>query len=123
MLELPGGVYVFELEGDAVLARRRRRHGFVSRQPSVRRDLALVLDRAVPAASIESIVRSRLGEMLAEFTFFDVYAGEGIDSNEKSVAIGLTFQHGSRTLTDTEIAQHLDDMLLDLKSRLGVRLR
>ncbi|MYK48651.1 MAG: phenylalanine--tRNA ligase subunit beta [Gammaproteobacteria bacterium] len=123
VLELPGGVYVFELEGDAVLARRRRRHGFVSRQPSVRRDLALVLDRAVPAASIESIVRSRLGEMLAEFTFFDVYAGEGIDSNEKSVAIGLTFQHGSRTLTDTEIAQHLDDMLLDLKSRLGVRLR
>ena len=123
VLELPSGVFVFELEGDAVLARRRRRHGSVSRQPSVRRDLALVVDRGIPAASIESIVRSHLGEILAEFTFFDVYAGEGIDSNEKSVAIGLTFQHGSRTLTDTEIAQHLDDTLLDLKSRLGVRLR
>lgn len=123
VLELPGGVFVFELEGDAVLARRRRRHGSVSRQPSVRRDLALVLDRDVPAARIESIVRSRLGEILAEFTIFDVYAGEGIDSNEKSVAIGLTFQHGSRTLTDSEIAQHVDDTLLDLKGRLGVRLR
>ena len=123
VLELPSGVFVFELEEDAVLARRRRRHGSVSRQPSVRRDLALVVDCEVPAASIESIVRSRLGEILAEFTFFDVYAGKGIDSNEKSVAIGLTFQHGSRTLTDTEIAQHLDDTLLDLKSRLGVRLR
>ena len=123
VLELPSGVYVFELEGDAVLARRRRRPGSVSRQPSVRRDLALVVDREVQAASIESIVRSRLGEILAEFTLFDVYAGKGIDSNEKSVAIGLTFQHGSRTLTDTEIAQHLDDTLLDLKSRLGVRLR
>ena len=123
VLELPGGVFVFELEGDAVLARRRRRHGAVSRQPSVRRDLALVVDRAIPAASIESIVRTRLGEILAEFTFFDVYGGEGIDSNKKSVAIGLTFQHRSRTLTDTEIAQHLDDTLRDLTRRLGVRLR
>ena len=123
VLELPSGVFVFELEGDAVLARRRRRHGSVSRQPSVRRDLALVVDREVQAASIESIVRTRLGEILAEFTFFDVYGGEGIDSNKKSVAIGLTFQHRSRTLTDTEIAQHLDDTLLDLTRRLGVRLR
>ena len=122
-LELPGGVFVFELEGDAVHARRRRRHGSVSRQPSVRRDLALVIDREVPAASVESIVRERLAGILAEFTLFDVYAGEGIDSNEKSVAIGLTFQHPSRTLTDTEIAQHVDDALLALKTRLGARLR
>ena len=123
VLELPSGVFVFELEGDAVLARRRRRHGSVSRQPSVRRDLALVVDREIPAASIESIVRARLGEILAGFTFFDVYGGEGIDSNKKSVAIGLTFQHHSRTLTDTEIARHLDDTLLELTRRLGVRLR
>ncbi|MCY3838945.1 MAG: phenylalanine--tRNA ligase subunit beta [Gammaproteobacteria bacterium] len=123
VLELPSGVFVFELEGDAVLARRRRRHGFVSRQPSVRRDLAVVVDREISAASIESIVRARLGKILAEFTFFDVYWGEGIDSNKKSVAIGLTFQHPSRTLTDTEIARHLDDTLLDLTRRLGVRLR
>lgn len=123
VLELPGGVFVFELDGDAVLARRRRRHGSVSRQPSVRRDLALVVGRGVPAASIEATVRSRLGAILAEFTFFDVYAGEGIDYNEKSVAIGLTFQHRSRTLTDTEIAGHLDAVLIDLRRRLGVRLR
>ena len=123
VLELPGGVFVFELEGDAVLSRRRRQHGAVSRQPSVRRDLALVLDRQIPAAKIESIVRARLGEILAGFTLFDVYAGKGIDSNEKSVAIGLTFQDGSRTLTDTEIAQHLDAALHDLTRRLGVRLR
>ena len=123
VLDLPSGVFVFELEGDAVLARRRRRHGSVSRQPSVRRDLALLVDRGIPAASIEAVVRARLGEILAEFTFFDVYGGEGIDSNKKSVAIGLTFQHPSRTLTDTEIAQHLDDTMRDLTRRLGVRLR
>ena len=123
VLELPGGVFVFELEGDAVHARRRRRHGSVSRQPSVRRDLALVVDRDVPASRVESVVRERLTEILAEFTLFDVYGGEGIDSNEKSIAIGLTFQLPSRTLTDTEVTQYVDDALLALKTRLGARLR
>ena len=122
-LDLPGGVFVFELSGDAVQARRRRRHGSVSRQPSVRRDLALVVNREVPAARIECIVRDHLAEILSEFALFDVYAGKGIDSNEKSIAIGLTFQHPSRTLTDREIARHVDDTLLALTSELGVRLR
>ncbi len=123
VLELPSGVYVFELEGDAVQARRRRRHGTLSRQPAVRRDMALLVDRDVSAQRIESVVRKHLGEILANFTFFDVYSGEGIDSNEKSVAIGLTFQHPSRTLRDVEISSYVDGTLADLKAELGVRLR
>ena len=122
-LGLPGGAFVFELSGEAVHARRRRRHGSVSRQPSVRRDLALVVDREISAASVESVVRDCLAEILAEFTLFDVYAGEGIDYNEKSIAIGLTFRDRSRTLTDTEIVQHVDATLLALNRELGVRLR
>ena len=122
-LDLPVGVFVFELEGEAVHARRRRRHGALSRQPLVRRDLALLVDRSIEAARIETAVRRRLEGILAEFTLFDVYAGEGIDSNEKSIAIGLTFQHPSRTLTDREISRHVDDALTDLKTTLGVRLR
>lgn len=122
-LDLPSGVFVFELDGDAVQARRRRRHGVLSRQPSVRRDMALVVHRDVAAGDIESVVRRRLGEILAAFTLFDVYSGESIDSNEKSVAIGLTFQHPSRTLTDAEISGHLDETLVDLEAELGARLR
>ena len=123
VLELPSGVYVFELDADAVQARRRRRHGTLSRQPSVRRDMALLVDRDIAAQRIESLVRKRLGGILADFTVFDVYSGEGIDSNEKSIAIGLTFQHPSRTLTDAEIARYLDETLADLKAELGARLR
>lgn len=122
-MDLPQGVFVFEFEGEAVHARRRRRHGGVSRQPSIRRDLALLVDQGVPAARIESVVRQHLDENLAEFTLFDVYAGEGIDSNEKSIAIGLTFQHPTRTLTETEIAQYMDDTLVALNTSLGARLR
>lgn len=123
VLELPSGVYVFELDADAVQARRRRRHGTLSRQPAVRRDMALLVDRAVSAQRIESVVRERLGEILADFALFDVYSGKGIDSNEKSVAIGLTFQHRSRTLTDAEISRYLDEALADLSAELGARLR
>ena len=123
VLELPSGVYVFELDGHAVQARRRRRHGALSRQPAVRRDMALLVDRDVSAQRIESVVRQRLGEILANFALFDVYSGKGIDSNEKSIAIGLTFQHPSRTLTDVEVGRYVDGTLADLKAELGVRLR
>jgi len=122
-LDLPAGVFVFELEGDAAQARRRRRHTALSRQPSVRRDMALLVRRDLAAGRIEGLVRERLGDVLAEFTLFDVYAGEGIDSNEKSIGIGLTFQHPSRTLTDTEISRHMEDTLACLEARLGARLR
>ena len=122
-LNLPAGVFVFELDGDAAHARRRRRHDTVSRQPSVRRDLALLVARDVTAEGIEGVVRQRLDKILAEFILFDVYEGEGIDYNEKSIAIGLTFQHPSRTLTDTEISQRMDDVVADLKKEFGVRLR
>lgn len=122
-LRLPTGVFVFELDVDAVRAVRPRRHDTLSRQPSVRRDLALVVDRHIGAAHIEAVVRRCLGELVAEFRIFDVYQGEGIEPGRKSIAVSLTLQHPSRTLTDGEINQHVDDTLAALTAEVGSRLR
>ena len=122
-LELPAGVFVFELRVDAVLALRPRRHGVVSRQPSVRRDFALVLARDVPAARLEAVARRALGEVLAGFELFDLYTGQGIAAEEKSVAVGLTLQHPSRTLAATDIDQFLRRVLDAFAQELGARLR
>ena len=123
MLDLPADVFCFELDLDAVLARRQPTFNGLSRQPLVRRDLALVVDRDVPAARIEDVVRARAGNLLQEFRLFDMYTGTGVEKGRKSVAIGLTFQHPSRTLAEAEINQQVDDALADLKSELGARLR
>ena len=122
-LDLPRSVYCFELGLDALAVKQRRVFGGLSRQPTVRRDLALVVDQAVPATEIEARVRERVGDLLAGFAVFDLYTGEGIESGRKSVGISLTFQHRSRTLAEAEINQKVDDALADLKSRLGAHLR
>ena len=122
-LDVPRDVYCFELDLHALATRQRRVFGGLSRQPSVRRDLALVVGDTVPASEIEAVVRERVGELLSGFAVFDIYTGEGIESGRKSVGISLTFQHRSRTLAEAEINQQVDDALADLKSRLGARLR
>ncbi len=122
-LDLPAGVFVFELAVSALLAVHPRRHASLSRQPSVRRDLALMMDRGVAAADIEAAVRTILRDVLVDFRLFDVYAGKGIDPNRKSVAIGLTLQHPTRTLNDAEINRYMDATLNYLTFRHGVCLR
>ena len=122
-LALPAGVFVFELLLRGALALRPRRHGVVSRQPAVRRDLALVLARDVPAARLEAVARGALGEVLTRFELFDLYTGEGVANDEKSVAVGLTLQHPSRTLAATDIDGLLRGVLDAYAKELGARLR
>ena len=122
-LALPAGVFVFELRVDALLALRPRRHGVVSRQPSVRRDFALVLARDVPAARLEAVARRAAGEVLTGFELFDLYTGAGVAAEEKSVAVGLTLQHPSRTLAATDIDQILRCVLDAFSTELRARLR
>ena len=122
-LELPAGVFVFELDIDAASQLRRRRDSALSRFPSVRRDLALVVDQAVEAASIEAVARRCLGELLAEFRVFDVYAGQGIAAERKSIAIGMTLQHPSRTLADAEANGQVEAVVAAVGAELGAQLR
>ena len=122
-LELGSGVYVFELASEAVLSYAPRNFSPVSKVPSVRRDLALLLANEIPASRVRKTLTEALGDILADLTIFDVYRGKGIDSNEKSVAVGLTFQHPSATLTEGEISGHVAEAVAALHSELGARLR
>ena len=121
-LELPA-TYFFEVTSVSLQQRRTPVYQSVSRYPSVRRDLAVVVDRSVTAAAIERAVRDAVGERLVDFTLFDVYQGKGIDSAEKSLALGLTLQDPSATLTDTDIARCTDLATSALERQFGARLR
>ena len=118
-----GAIYAFELSADAILHHLTPRYAAVSKFPRVRRDLALVVDEGVAAGTIEAICRKTLSEKLVDFRFFDVYVGKGIDSNEKSIAIGLTLQAPSATLTDAEIGQFVQTVIDALANEVGARLR
>jgi phenylalanyl-tRNA synthetase beta chain len=81
------------------------------------------VDKTVHAAEINACVLNAADETLRNLKLFDVYQGKGIDPNRKSIALGLTFQHVSRTLTDDEISVSVGEIVAALESKLAASLR
>ncbi|PWB35634.1 phenylalanine--tRNA ligase subunit beta [Pseudomonas sp. SDI] len=122
-LGLDRTVYVFELVlGDVVEGRLPKFHE-LSKFPEVRRDLALMAGRDVASSSLLDVIRENAGEWLTDLRLFDVYQGKGIDPDRKSLAVGLTWQHPSRTLTDEEVSTAVENILTSLEQRLNTTLR
>ena len=122
-LGLDQSVFVFELNLAAVAAGRLPEFRELSRFPEVRRDLALLVAREVPAQALLQAVRAAAGEFLTDLRLFDVYQGKGIDPSSKSVAVGLTWQHPARTLTDEEVNNSLQDVVTALETQFQATLR
>jgi phenylalanyl-tRNA synthetase beta chain len=122
-LDLPGRTLVFEMDLSIFRQGTVPKFSELSKFPAIRRDLAVVVDRELPAARLEAVVRQAAPETLQEFRIFDVYTGEGIDSRSKSVALGLTLQAHSRTLTDAEVDTAIENVVASLKQELGATLR
>ncbi len=122
-LGLDRPVFVFELVLAEVATGRLPKFHELSRFPEVRRDLALLADRDVNASAVLDVIRENAGEWLTDLRLFDVYQGKGIDPHRKSLAVGLTWQHPSRTLTDDEVNATTLAILNSLEERLNATLR
>ena len=122
-IEVAGETFVMEVDADRMLRRGRRQHGVVSKFPSVRRDLAIVVPESVAAAEIVWILEKTLNEVLVDLRLFDVYQGKGIDSTEKSLGVGLTLQMPSATLTEEDIGRFMSAAIDALARETGARLR
>lgn len=120
-LEQP--IYLFELLLSEVVEGRLPKFQELSRFPEVRRDLALIVERDTPAEMILQAIREAAGEYLIDVTLFDVYCGKGIDPQRKSLAVGLTWQHPSRTLNDEEVNATTQNILTSLEERFNATLR
>ena len=103
-LGLDRPVFVFELVLAEVALGKMPKFHELSRFPEVRRDLALLADKDVAATAILDVIRENAGEWLTDLRLFDVYQGKGIDPHRKSLAVGLTWQHPSRTLNDDAVS-------------------
>ena len=123
VLDIDQPVLMFELELSAVADGRLPVFSELSRFPEVRRDFALVVDADTPAAEIIGCMRGQAGEWLNDLRLFDVYQGQGIEPGRKSMALGLTWQHPSRTLTDDEVNATIEQMLAVLSDTFGATLR
>lgn len=94
-----------------------------SKFPSVRRDIAMIVDEAISAERICTLVSETAGELLENSHIFDIYQGKGIEPGKKSMALGLTFVHPSRTLRDEEIQETIQRVIAALSQELSATLR
>ena len=117
-------VMLFELSLDELPSAVSSRYQPISKYPSIRRDLSLLVDEQIPAGDIEHLVRQVVSEhQLKAFNVFDHYAGEGIPQGKKSIAIAMTLQNEGCTLTDGEINTIIDAILEALRDKLAIILR
>jgi phenylalanyl-tRNA synthetase beta chain len=116
-------ILLFELEMQPLTQRAVPSFRGLSRFPSIRRDLAVVVDESVSALALRQCIEATLPELLQELRLFDVYRGKGVDSRRKSIAFGLILQDSSRTLTDEEVDAAMERVTARLQEELGASLR
>ena len=89
----------------------------------VKRDLALLLDKAVSMEQVEAAVRESERRLLREVTLFDVYEGKNLPEGKKSYAIAITLQDSEKTLNDKQIEAVMNKIIGNLTKKLGAELR
>ena len=116
-------VYLFQVDVEKIAESKLPKHKEVSKFPEVSRDLAFFVDNVVTSSELISAAKAVAGEQLIHLKLFDVYQSKDIENKGKSIALGLTFQHSSRTLNDQEINQAIDRVVVELGNKFKAELR
>lgn len=115
--------WVAELDQSAVLQTYVSNFTELSRFPSVRRDIALLISDKINVSEIQGLIEKTGGELLGSTWLFDVYTGQGVEEGKRSLAFALLWQHPSRTLEDAEIKSGMDNILQVLENTYQATLR
>jgi phenylalanyl-tRNA synthetase beta chain len=122
-LGVPCALVEVSLPALARLPRRSEQVREVSRQPGVRRDIAIRVSREQRAEEIAKAIRRSAGAHAVSVELFDRYEGKGVGAGQVSLAFRLFFQHPERTLTDAEVSASMDRVVKTLAERFGAEQR
>lgn len=95
----------------------------IPKYPSISRDLALTIDKDIPASELLSVVRKAGKKQLINLELFDLYLGDNIDNDKKSIALSLEFQSTEKTLETKEVDVAINRILKQLENKLNAKLR
>lgn len=116
--------FVFEINLDTILEIRNTKNNYkpISKFPTVSRDIAILINKDVPASDIIALIK-QTAKKLVNIEIFDVYQGDKIDSNLKSIAISLEFQDSEKTLTSEDVDKFINSILKRLDFTYQAKLR
>jgi len=120
--DIKSPVYLVELKQSLIQIKDIPEYQGISKYPSVRRDLALILDEKSHVNEIVDYI-SKQYSLVNEVIVFDIYQGKGVESGRKSVALGLILQDKSKTLVEQDVEQLIEDLLNKLDNLFNARLR
>ncbi|SNX52822.1 phenylalanine--tRNA ligase subunit beta [Thermoanaerobacterium sp. RBIITD] len=118
-------MYVSELNLEKIfkMANFKRKYSPLPKYPAVERDIAILVSKDTYVADIEDIIRKTGGELVDDVKLFDVYTGENIPEDKKSVAYSIWYRSYERTLTDEEVKKVHDKIIQTLNDKIGAQLR
>ena len=125
-LDISKSLYVLEIDLDAIAfisKSKNKEFKSLPKFPSVRRDIAIIVDESVPAAGILEEIDKIGSKLIEEAAIFDVYTGEHVEDGKKSVAVSLQLRAADKTLTEEEVNKVQEKTLKKLGLALGAELR
>ncbi len=123
--EIEKEVYIAEFYLNKVLPKVNNIRHFkaISKFPSVKRDIAVIVDSKINYDKLKSSIEKSGGELLKNFKLFDVYEDKKIGENKKSYAFSLEFSSNEKTLTDDETTKIVNRITENLEKSLGATFR
>ncbi|MBC6388081.1 phenylalanine--tRNA ligase subunit beta [Lactobacillus kunkeei] len=117
--------YVFDLNLQTIidLPKKEQSYELVSKYPSIKRDIAMLIDKDVENDSIVKVIEKRGGAYLVDVKLFDLYEGEHVPEDKKSLAYSLTFQNKHDTLVDDDVNNAMEKVQRNLEKEFNVEIR
>ena len=117
--------FIFELSLDKLMTKKVRtiKYKEISKYPSVKKDLAFIMNIDRNQEEIMNVIKKTGGKLLTSIEVFDVYTGENVGVDEKSVAYALTFENIDKTLNDNEVTEIFSKIIETVEKKCKVKLR
>lgn len=118
-------VYTFEINLSKVLAKKVGKMKFkeISKFPNIKKDVAFIAKKDVTSKEIENVIKKVGGSALVNIEVFDVYTGENVGNDEKSIAYSLVFNDQKRTLTEEEVMESFNKIIENVEKKCNAKLR
>jgi phenylalanyl-tRNA synthetase beta chain len=120
---LTKSTFLFELDLEAISSRQIPSYQEVSKLLPIRRDLAVVLDENIAAGDVFSAIKKADITLILEVALFDLYQGQGVPENKKSLALSVLMHDTQKTLTDSDADITITNLLQLLQNAFGATLR
>jgi phenylalanyl-tRNA synthetase beta chain len=118
-------VFVLEINLDELYSKKvgKMKYKEISKYPSIKKDVAFIVDKKMPSCDIEKVIKSSGGSLLTSIEVFDVYTGENVEADKKSIAYSLSFEDSKKTLTEEEVIAIFNKIIDTVCKKCDAKLR